>query len=404
MSRNSSRAASTITGLTLLLAFVTTACSTTVQTPGPTSFTPSTAAPTSTATTVSTATATPQPSATASSTPPPVEPTSTPSPSATPAPTARPSPTATPSPTPHSILYVVARGDTLSQIARRYATTWQSLIFWNRDRYASLNPASRSYNPSLIEVGWRLVVWPGVVVSYNPPLPTATPRPATPEPTATPKPTTPPSSAASVLVSHGSRTNRMVALTFDGGGRAGDSVAIMRWLRDHNVPATIFITGASATTTTGREVISIINARPDLFDLGNHSYSHPDMTKLTIAQIVDQLRRAEAAILATAKQSPRPIFRPPYGGWDNDVLVGAGRAGYPWTVMWDVDPIDWKAVADGGPTASQIVSRVLSKAQGGSIILNHLGGWNTLDALPNVVAGLRARGYSLVTLERLLRS
>lgn len=130
------------------------------------------------------------------------------------------------------------------------------------------------------------------------------------------------------------------------------------------MPTTIFITGESANTTTGREVISIINARPDLFDLGNHSYSHPDMTKLTVAQIIDQLRRAETAILATAKQSQPPMFRAPYGALDNDVLFGAGRAGYAWTVC----------------------------------------GRNTLDALPRIVAGLHARGYTLVTLDRLLGS
>jgi peptidoglycan/xylan/chitin deacetylase (PgdA/CDA1 family) len=293
----------------------------------------------------------------------------------------------------------VVPGDTLSVLGRRYDTSWQSVVFWNKDRYASLNPVSPAYDPGLLEVGWELVVWPGVVVPFDAPMPTATPVA-----TARPKATSPPTQAASVLVSHGSRSTRRVALTFDGGGRAGDSVAIMRWLGDHNVPATIFITGESAVTSTGRDVISIINARPDLFDLGNHSYDHPDMSNLTVAHIVDQLQRAEAAILATAKQSPRPIFRPPYGAWDDDVLIGAGRAGYRWSVMWDVDPIDWKAVLDGGPTSRQIATRVLSKAQNGSIILNHLGGWNTLGALPSVVAGLRARGYTLVTLDTLLGS
>ncbi len=298
----------------------------------------------------------------------------------------------------YPLLYTVVRGDTLSLIAGRHATTWQSLVYWNRARYAGLNPASRTYNPSFIEVGWRLIVWPGVVVAYDAPLPTATPRP-TSRPTT--QPTAPPSPSASTLISHGSRASHMVALTFDGGGQAGDSVAIVSWLRDHSVPATIFLTGNSALTTSGAEVISIINARPDLFDIGNHSYSHPDMSKLTVAQVLDQLHRAESAILSIAKQPLRPIFRPPYGAWDNDVLVGAARAGYPLTVLWDVDPIDWKREADGGPTMSQIVSRTLGKVQNGSIILNHLGGWNTLDALPGVVVGLQARGYTLVTLNRL---
>jgi peptidoglycan/xylan/chitin deacetylase (PgdA/CDA1 family) len=55
---------------------------------------------------------------------------------------------------------------------------------------------------------------------------------------------------------------------------------------------------------------------------------------------------AEAAIAAYAGQSPRLLFRPPYGAWDADLLIGAGAAGYRWTVLWDVDTIDWKPISE----------------------------------------------------------
>ncbi|HET6745610.1 MAG TPA: polysaccharide deacetylase family protein [Candidatus Limnocylindria bacterium] len=287
------------------------------------------------------------------------------------------------------------RGDSLSLIAAAFDTTWQSLVYWNRDRYQSLDPAQPGYDPNRIEVGWRLVVWPGLVVGYNPPLPTPSLRP-TPQPTKSPQ-------TASALVSHGSRSSGMVALTFDMGGRTEPAVAIMSWLRDHGVPATVFMTGASVNSTSAsRQVISIINRQPGLFDLGNHSYSHPDMTGLTAGQVTDELRRAETAIEAYANQSPRPLFRPPYGAWDSDVLAGAGAAGYRATVLWDVDTIDWKPMSDGGPSAAKIVETVVGRAQGGSIVLMHLGGYKTLDALPGIVAGLRDRGFTLVTLGTLL--
>jgi peptidoglycan/xylan/chitin deacetylase (PgdA/CDA1 family) len=330
------------------------------------------------------------PSPTAASPAPPSTPSATPPTTPSPSPTTRPSPTSTPD----TVVYTVVRGDSLSLIAARFDTTWQSLVYWNRDRYPSLDPAQPGYSPNRIEVGWQLVVWPGVVVAYNPPLPTPTPR-------STPPPTAPP--AASALVSHGSRSSTTVALTFDMGGRTDPAVAIMSWLRDHGVPATIFMTSASVdSTTAGRQVISIINTRPHLFDLGNHSYGHPDMTALSARQVADELRRAEAAIAAYADQSPRPLFRPPYGAWDSEVLVGAGAAGYRWTVMWDVDTIDWKPISDGGPSAAQIVEKVVGRAQGGSIVLMHLGGYETLDALSGIVDGLRARGYMFVTLATLL--
>jgi peptidoglycan/xylan/chitin deacetylase (PgdA/CDA1 family) len=305
-----------------------------------------------------------------------------------------------PTPAATAVVYTVVAGDSLSLIAGRFGTTWQSLVFWNRDRYPGLNPGLAAYDPNRLTPGWQLVVSRGVVVEYDPALPPAPPPTAAP-PSA--RPTAAPGGTSSTLVSAGSRTSKMVALTFDMGGRTDPALAIMGWLRDHGVPATIFLTGSSVDSSdAARQLAGMVDARPDLFDLGNHSYSHPDLTTMSPAQVVDELRRAEAAIGAYATTPPRPLFRPPYGAWDADVLAGAGTAGYRWTVMWDVDTIDWKPIADGGPTAAQIVDRVLARAQSGSIVLMHLGGYETLSALPAVVDGLRTRGFTLVTLNSLL--
>jgi peptidoglycan/xylan/chitin deacetylase (PgdA/CDA1 family) len=322
------------------------------------------------------------------------------SPTATPTPTSRATPTVRPTAAPVATMHIVLAGETLSLIAAMYATTWQSVVYWNRDAYPTLDPMSPSYDPNSIRVGWRLEVWPGIVVPFDAPLPT---RPPTPKPTIAP--TAPPAAAPSTLVTNGSRSSGMVALTFDMGGRTDPAVAIMRWLRDNGVRATIFMTGSAIdTTTAAREVMSIINANGDQFDLGNHSYAHPDMTTMSASAVTAELRRAEDAIGRYATQPTRPLFRPPYGAWDTEMLAGVGAAGYRWSVMWDVDTIDWKPIADGGPTAPQIVDKVIGRAQGGSIVLMHLGGYETLNALPGVLSGLRARGLTPVTLETLLGS
>jgi peptidoglycan-N-acetylglucosamine deacetylase len=191
------------------------------------------------------------------------------------------------------------------------------------------------------------------------------------------------------------------------GGRVGDALAIVDWLVDHDVHATVFMTGAMAdnrNTDAGREVLAIIDARPDLFTLGNHSYTHRDFRTLSALEIRDELRRTEAAIAPYCSQDLRPFFRPPNGGYDADVLAAVGAATYPFTITWDVDTIDWRPIKNDppGPTADQIVAKVLANAHGGSIVLMHLGGYETFEALPRIVQGLEAAGYALVTLDEML--
>jgi peptidoglycan/xylan/chitin deacetylase (PgdA/CDA1 family) len=191
------------------------------------------------------------------------------------------------------------------------------------------------------------------------------------------------------------------------GGRVGDALAIVDWLVDHDVHATIFMTGAMAdnrNTDAGRQVLATVDAYSELFTLGNHSYTHRDFRTLSASEIRDELRRTEAAIAPHCKQNLVPFFRPPNGGYDADVLAAVGAAGYGYTVTWDVDTIDWRPIKNDppGPTADQIVAKVLGNAEGGSIVLMHLGGYETFEALPRIVAGLGVAGYDLVTLDEML--
>lgn len=305
----------------------------------------------------------------------------------------------TPSPAASLTSYVVRQGDTLNSIAKQFSTTARSIAWWNRGTYPSLDPESEGYDPDRLEIGWTLVLVPGVEVDDTNP-PTPSPGPATP-----PVPT--PSSGAVVtaapvgpatVISHGPRTVATIALTFDMGGRLDPAGDIVQWLIDNDVPATLFPTGKTGSQTQrGLAALRLAAQHPDLFEFGTHSWDHPDFRDLTPEQMTQQLTSTEAALASTIG-STKPWFRPPFGGYDDAVRAGVGAAGWQYIAAWDVDMIDWRPVADGGPTAAELVAKLRSKGQAGSIVLMHLGGYNTLAALPGMLAALDDMNLTPVTL------
>lgn len=200
-----------------------------------------------------------------------------------------------------------------------------------------------------------------------------------------------------------------VALTFDMGGRLTPALDIIRWLVDHQVCATVFPTGATSQTPAGAAVIAALRAHPELFEIGNHTVHHCDLASggggascpsapPTSSFIASELSGAETILRAAFGQSTKPYWRPPYGAHNAYVRAAAASAGYTKTVMWHIDTIDW----DAGTSAAEIVNWVVPNAASGSIVLMHLGGYATLDALPSVVSELRAKGFTLATLSDML--
>ncbi len=350
-----------------------------------------------------------EPSGTSGGPSPSIAPTASP----TAAPSSEPTLVPTPSPTLGVTTYLVMAGDTLSSIARAWGTSVQQLQAWNAEAYPSLLS-----DPGAVQVGWVLIVADGPDTT---PLPTPAGTPMA-TPLATPGPT---GCRAGNRVAAGSQqtftkvsgAGRAVALTFDMGGRLEPGVEILNLLIANGVCATIFPTGAMAQTAAGQEVLAIIRAHPELFEVGNHTMHHCDLVAggggspttapcagvtPTADFIRDQLTDAAAIIEQFSGQSPAPYWRPPYGSVTQAVRDAAASVGYTKTFMWDIDTIDWKPISDGGPTAEQIATKVISRATDGSIVLMHLGGYETLDALSIMIPGLRDRGFLITSLSDLL--
>ena len=221
-------------------------------------------------------------------------------------------------------------------------------------------------------------------------------------------PTYPGTESQKILTTVSGTTSRKVAFTLDMGGRMEGAEQIVDYLIANQVCTTFFPTSLSAETTQGRAVMAKIAAHPELFEMGNHTVHHCDMVRggggsptgapcnraMTDAFIRSELTTAADVLGPLAQMPIQPLWRPPYGSHDARVRNLAAGVGYPVTVMWGRDTIDW----DPATTTAQIVARTTSPLPpSGTIVLAHLGGYKTGEALPQIVSTLRANGYTMTT-------
>ena len=185
---------------------------------------------------------------------------------------------------------------------------------------------------------------------------------------------------------------REVAIGFDD-GPAADTAAFVAMLERAHASATFFMIGRQLE---GLDRPLLLRELRDGDALGDHTFSHPDLT--VSGNVSGQLRSTRAAIRSLSGYTPC-VFRPPYGAYNAAVVRTASSLGLA-TVMWNVDPRDWAL-----PGTGSIIRQVLAQVQPGSIIISHDGGGprgQTLAAYPAIIGGLRARGYRIVTIPQLL--
>jgi peptidoglycan/xylan/chitin deacetylase (PgdA/CDA1 family) len=193
----------------------------------------------------------------------------------------------------------------------------------------------------------------------------------------------------------------VVALTFDAGANADAVPSILATLRRHGVPATFFLTG-NFVRDFPAAARSIAAAG---FRIGSHTITHPYLTQFSDTAVQREIAGGAQQIISVTGKNPAPLFRFPYGDADARIIAIANRAGYV-PVRWTVDTLGWEGTA-GHISASVVVSRVLAAARPGEIVLMHVGSnpddhtTFDADALPQVISGLRARGYAFVTLDAL---
>jgi peptidoglycan/xylan/chitin deacetylase (PgdA/CDA1 family) len=180
---------------------------------------------------------------------------------------------------------------------------------------------------------------------------------------------------------------KCIALTFDDGPAAPYTGNLLTYLAKYDARATFFTVGQN------------VAAHPELVraearaghEVGNHSWNHPDLTRLTPAQIRSQLARTSAAIKAATGKQPT-LFRPPYGAINGKVRSATTLS----PVLWDVDTEDWKY-----PNASRVAQYVINKAGRNDVVLLHDIHPTSVEAVPEILRTLSARGYHFVTVSHL---
>ncbi len=197
---------------------------------------------------------------------------------------------------------------------------------------------------------------------------------------------------------------KQIALTFDSGWLYEQTIPLLNVLDQYEVKATFFPRALwlKDHPDLGREI-----ARRG-HTMGNHSLTHPHMNEMSAAEIRTELRQS-TQIIQDICGVRSYLFRPPYGEYNNQLLTILAEEGYPYTIMWTIDTLDWDAGNTRNVGGKQtyidvdfIVNRTLNNASNNGIVLMHVGGADTVTALPRIIEGLRSRGYSFTTVDRML--
>lgn len=174
-----------------------------------------------------------------------------------------------------------------------------------------------------------------------------------------------------------------VTLTFDDGPNATYTEPILDILKRYGVKSIFFLIGRNVASYPA--ITKRISAEGHT--IGNHSYTHSDLARLNKVQIDGEIDNTQAIINQVLGFKPA-LFRPPYGSINQTVRNEVASRNLS-VMMWSVDPRDWAE-----PGAAQIAQRILAGAAPGANILLHVLHRQTVDALPGIIEGLRARGFT----------
>ena len=184
------------------------------------------------------------------------------------------------------------------------------------------------------------------------------------------------------------KNRKVVALTFDDGPNPATTNQALDILYKYGIKATFFILGKNIS---GNEEI-LKRMKVDGHVIGNHSWNHPVLSKLSLDEAKKQITDTEDALIKVLGSSSK-LMRPPYGAITDDIRNSLDLS----FIMWDVDSLDWKSKNEAA-----ILTEIQHQVRNGSIILMHDIHAATINALPKIIDYLKEQGYDFVTIPDLL--
>jgi len=183
-----------------------------------------------------------------------------------------------------------------------------------------------------------------------------------------------------------------IAMTFDDGPSPTLTPHLLDILKEKGVKATFFVIGQNVIQSP--EIVA--RAAAEGHEIGNHTWSHPVLTKLSDARLQEEVQKTSDAIAEATGKKP-PLLRPPYGAINSHVGKILEQKDGLTVVLWSVDPLDWKS-----PGANVVAQRLIVGAKPGAITLSHDIKPGTIQAIPEVIDALKAKGYQFVTVSQLI--
>ncbi len=182
----------------------------------------------------------------------------------------------------------------------------------------------------------------------------------------------------------------MVALTFDDGPNKKVTGPILDVLKEYDSVATFFILGNRASDNA--DILKRILEEGS--EIGNHSYNHKELTKLSYDELRGQIENTQEAVYESTGSMPK-IMRPTYGSFNDNLKKEVEMP----LILWSIDTLDWKS-----KDAKKVTSHVLSNIRDGDIVLMHDIYDSTGLAVKSLVPQLINKGYQLVTVSELFEA